>query len=458
MNPVATQQVVLNNSLVAPEKRLKIEKCNARIAFSKPQREETYRVTLDALKLSPCYPAFLITVEVPEVIHNQEFIAPPSEEELVTFIEELGYSGKCDMLSLIYTDQMYQPWRTFATIINRTYYDFATGKATPKKARKYKKVSLPSIKMSPVLEKEPEKKLNQARKPTKKSTIMPTAGVAIRDTPPLLEAAQVKEALKKSKRKSRMLHTSGSGDNGDDGSNDDDSDKVTKDDDEYDVESNANKDKEANDNEKTDSYDDENLNVNQNDDEDKEHEEQRLKVLCKALLFHLTLPVNFLADNEVASIMNAKVRQEKSSILAPPLFTMPVTTILETSIVATTTVPLIIQPFSSISQMIAPTPVPTTSLIPALLDFASLFEFDQRVFALEQELSQVKQVDHSAQILVQIPAITNEHHSPRIRFATQTALQSYMVEFEKKAQAEKEKYIDIIKKSVKEIIKDEVKI
>ncbi|GKC38012.1 hypothetical protein Tco_1050396 [Tanacetum coccineum] len=51
----------------------------------------------------------------------------------------------------------------------------------------------------------------------------------------------------------------------------------------------------------------------------------------------------------------------------------------------------------------------------------------------------------------------DEHLSIRIGFATQIALQSYMAEFEKKAQAEKEKYIDIIKKSEKEIIKDEVK-
>ncbi|GKD58778.1 hypothetical protein Tco_1296287 [Tanacetum coccineum] len=72
-----------------------------------------------------------------------------------------------------------------------------------------------------------------------------------------------------------------------------------------------------------------------------------------------------------------------------------------------------------------PTIEPTTSSIPARLDFASLFGFNQRVSAFEQELSQVKQVDHSTQIL--------------------------------KTQAEKEKYIDIIEKSVKEIIKDEVK-
>ncbi|GJV31906.1 hypothetical protein Tco_1392306 [Tanacetum coccineum] len=52
----------------------------------------------------------------------------------------------------------------------------------------------------------------------------------------------------------------------------------------------------------------------------------------------------------------------------------------------------------------------------------------------------------------------DEHLSTRIGFATQAALQSYTAEFENKAQAEKVKYIDIIEKSVNEIIKDEVKI
>ncbi|GKD95820.1 hypothetical protein Tco_1379717 [Tanacetum coccineum] len=143
MNPVAAQQVGLDNALVAPENRLKIEKCKAKIKFSKPQREETYQVTLDALKLSPCYPAFLITAEVPKVYMHQfwntikkikdkdtpqpRFVEPFSEEEMVPFIQELGYSGKCDMLSTIYTDQMHQPWRTFAAIINWCISGKSTG-------------------------------------------------------------------------------------------------------------------------------------------------------------------------------------------------------------------------------------------------------------------------------------------------------------------------------------------
>ncbi|GKE90257.1 hypothetical protein Tco_1567732, partial [Tanacetum coccineum] len=119
----------------------------------------------------------------------------------------------------------------------KTYLDFATGKATPKKARKFKKVASPSKKLYPVLEEEPTKKPKQAKKPAKKSTTVPTSSVVIRDTPgvsvskkkapakvdrgrgmdllseaALLEDAQLKKALKKSKQETHKLHVSGSGD------------------------------------------------------------------------------------------------------------------------------------------------------------------------------------------------------------------------------------------------------
>ncbi|GJZ42726.1 hypothetical protein Tco_0589981, partial [Tanacetum coccineum] len=102
---------------------------------------------------------------------------------------------------------------------------------------------------------------------------------------------------------------------------------------------------------------------------------------------------------------------------------------------ATTTSILAI--YNAITEMTTPTPIPTTepttSSIPTISNFASLFRFDQRVSALEQDLPQANKLDHYC-------------HSS-----------SYTEEFEKKAQVEKEKYIDIIKKLVKEIIKDEVK-
>ncbi|GKD48258.1 hypothetical protein Tco_1277234, partial [Tanacetum coccineum] len=63
----------------------------------------------------------------------------------------------------------------------KTYLAFATGQATPKKARKFKKIASPSKKLSLVLE-EPAEKPKRAKKPAKKSTTVPTASFVIRDT------------------------------------------------------------------------------------------------------------------------------------------------------------------------------------------------------------------------------------------------------------------------------------
>nr|GEX99505.1 hypothetical protein [Tanacetum cinerariifolium] len=265
----------------------------------------------------------------------------------------------------------------------KTYYDFSTGEATPKKARKYKKVASPFRKLSLVLAEEPVEKPKRARKPAKKGK-----GMNLLSDAALLEAAQVKEALKKIKKDSHMLHARGSGvpdvpkylseseneswgDSGDDESNDDESDKVTKDDD---VESDANEDKEASDSKKKDSDDHKNLNVNQNDDEEEEHEEEyRFEFNDDEEEYdelYKDVDVKLLdaehekerkgdaemtdADKNVSQerlyeqvIDDAHVRQEESSTLAPPLLTVPVTAISKTSTVAATTVPSIIQPFSS---------------------------------------------------------------------------------------------------------------
>nr|GEV38963.1 hypothetical protein [Tanacetum cinerariifolium] len=204
-------------------------------------------------------------------------------------------------------------WINIHTVHNDTLL------ATPKKARKFKKIASPSNKLSLVLEEEPIKKPKRSKKPAKKPTIVPTAGVVIIDTPgesvskkkaptkvdrgkgmdllskaTLLEVAQLKKTLKKSKMETHKLHASGSGDGvgsqpkvpdeqqdkttgidegADDDSNDDDSDDVTNDDDD-DVDSDADGDNEASDNEKTNFDEDDNLNLNQNKDDEEEYDEE----------------------------------------------------------------------------------------------------------------------------------------------------------------------------------------
>ncbi|GJX11403.1 hypothetical protein Tco_0201262 [Tanacetum coccineum] len=65
------QQVALDDALVAPDDRDMIGKCNMRIDSTKTQKEATYQVVLDTLKLNPCYNAFLITADVLEIYMHQ---------------------------------------------------------------------------------------------------------------------------------------------------------------------------------------------------------------------------------------------------------------------------------------------------------------------------------------------------------------------------------------------------
>ncbi|GJT22511.1 hypothetical protein Tco_0892448 [Tanacetum coccineum] len=50
---------------------------------------------------------------------GQKFVDPSFEEEILTFIRELGYPGNIKLLYDVKVDMLSQPWRTFGTIINK---------------------------------------------------------------------------------------------------------------------------------------------------------------------------------------------------------------------------------------------------------------------------------------------------------------------------------------------------
>ncbi|GJX81197.1 hypothetical protein Tco_0329346 [Tanacetum coccineum] len=606
MNLVATQQVALDNSLVAPEKRLKIEKCNARIAFSKPLREETYQVTLEALKLSPCYPAFVITVEVPYVpeFSTKTLLHHPQKKNWLHSFRNLAILGgvirylqfiliKCigheEHLLQSSIDFMYQaenreissarkehmPYPRFTKVIinhfiskdntismrnminlhiirddsllgtlkfvsktqdyqqygalipddminqdikdsnaYKTYYNFATGKVPPRNARKYNKVASPPRKLSLIKDAEPVKKAKIVKRPAKKSTTAPTSCFIVRDTP------GVSVSKKKAPAKADRSKASGLGDgtdlesrvpneqqrktsgideriddNDDDSKddNDDNNDDVSKGDDDK-ADSDDDDSNEVHDSERTDSdNDDENPSFTLKDNNEEEHDEKYESDDDNENVFeeeddddlykdvdtyeqviedaHVTLIAShktndskqsssvssnfanqFLilekappSDHEVASLMNIKMSHEVPSTQIPSPLTDPVTVIPDSSTIASTTVPPTISMISPLPQLTTPNHTPTTAStttsIPALPDFSSLFSFDQRVSTLETELSQLKQADLSAQVLEyvksQLPTMVDDLLSIRIRYATQTALQSYTQDLEKKAQEER---------------------
>ncbi|GKB02572.1 hypothetical protein Tco_0830661 [Tanacetum coccineum] len=116
MSSISAQQTKLDLELVPKENRLDIGKCNGRIPNGLTPREPTFQFILDAIALTPCYPAFLITVDVPE---GRDFDPLPSEEDNVSFLRELGHTGEINSLNDVVVDQMHQPWRTFAALMNR---------------------------------------------------------------------------------------------------------------------------------------------------------------------------------------------------------------------------------------------------------------------------------------------------------------------------------------------------
>ncbi|GJT29436.1 hypothetical protein Tco_0909711 [Tanacetum coccineum] len=132
--------------------------------FLVDEQKRNCQVVLDALALTLCYLAFLITADVPEVYMHQfwnciykhddfyrfkidkkkrfkltlevfrdifqifprvpgrDFDALPSEEDTISFLRDLGHTRVINSLNDVVIDQMHQPWRTFAAIINICYW------------------------------------------------------------------------------------------------------------------------------------------------------------------------------------------------------------------------------------------------------------------------------------------------------------------------------------------------
>ncbi|GKD85868.1 hypothetical protein Tco_1357022, partial [Tanacetum coccineum] len=161
MDTTRAQQKALDDDLVAHVNRLKIGKCNLQLSSNLNSKEPTLQVVLDAPKLTSFYKAFEITADVPEIymqefwvtasrhhsslhfkmnakIHTvnvdnfrdmllicpkllgQKFEDPPFEEEILSFITDLGHTGEIKVLSDVNVNHMHQPWRSFAAIINKS--------------------------------------------------------------------------------------------------------------------------------------------------------------------------------------------------------------------------------------------------------------------------------------------------------------------------------------------------
>nr|GEV32770.1 hypothetical protein [Tanacetum cinerariifolium] len=104
MNLLIAQQVALDDALVAPEDSVEIGKCNMRIDPTKTQKKATYQDSssyqfkLDNKKFRIGVEVFREILQICPKTPNQEFVEPPSHEDIVTFIKPLGYKGALESI------------------------------------------------------------------------------------------------------------------------------------------------------------------------------------------------------------------------------------------------------------------------------------------------------------------------------------------------------------------------
>ncbi|GKE40395.1 hypothetical protein Tco_1463800 [Tanacetum coccineum] len=262
----------------------------------------------------------------------------------------------------------------------KTYLAFAAGAATPKKVRKFKKHVSLSKKKALVAVEEP------IEKPFKKCAAKRQSA----------NEAQLKKAIKRSKREKNIHQARGSCEGADfelEGDSDDDNDD----------------DKQSNDERSKYDDDDKAADINKTDDGEEdnfvnaEHEEVSQEVVGDQV-----------KDDTQAKVTGALATQKTKT---SPLLTVPVTVIPETSSAQATTIPPLFPPFIPILQQstLIPTPTATEATISniAATDSTTLTAIHQRLSAVETKVKTLRNVDHSSAIRAavksEVPTVVKEY-------------------------------------------------
>nr|GEX31659.1 copia protein [Tanacetum cinerariifolium] len=450
MTSITAQQTKLDLELVPKEYRLDIGKCNGRIPRGLKPKEETFQVVwmhLHSLHAILHLSSLLMSLKYTctssgTLIEDRDFDALPSEEDTVSFFKELGHTGVINSLNDVVIDQMHQPWRTFAALINRSL----SGKTTafdklrtvpPKVAKKFKKAS-PSKKDSvpvPAYE-EPIQKGKRVKRSAKKSSTTPTTGIIIRE--PLVETqlqrkekvdvargkgidllskvalteeSQMKEVRKKSLRDFHKSHPSGSGSvakkppsvkkitppegtsdkPGVPDENDSEEHESNSEQDTDGSESDSESDQQVYDDDEEDDEDDDN-------DDDKSEEKETLEITQEQVVEDAHVTTTKKTEIPVTS-------SSHSSDLASKFINFLDIPPADTEIVS----PLDVHVHHESTP--SPLPITKTANIPSLIpNFASVFRFNDRVIALEKDVAEMK----NDPLHTQVTALVDDHLDTRM--------------------------------------------
>ncbi|GJX06866.1 hypothetical protein Tco_0194798 [Tanacetum coccineum] len=293
LDATRAQQKLLDDELVTPTDRLKIGKSNLRLSSILKSKEPTLQVALDALKLTLFYNAFEISADVPEIymqefwvtvsrhhsslrfklngkshtvnvdnfrdmlkicpkLLGQKFEEPPLEEDILSFIRDLGHTGEIKFLSASIQSQCttmeiicfhnsnrddfmfttvrviykHQDTQVYGAILPQhltnqamleseaymTYRSYATGEKTPKPKttkRKADSEASPKTKTTQATKGKRIKSLAKGDKAAKKKQPAETSmdkGLIVLSDVALTEAGQQKLIIERSKTQTHSSH------------------------------------------------------------------------------------------------------------------------------------------------------------------------------------------------------------------------------------------------------------
>ncbi|GJX13887.1 hypothetical protein Tco_0205645, partial [Tanacetum coccineum] len=162
--------------------------------------------------------------------------------------------------------------------------------------------------------------------------------------------------------------------------------------------------------------------------------------------------ISHTTDEGIDSILTPHT--ESTTLVNVPIFVATVTP------ATTTTIPPPLFPVTQSSQQ---TPVTTTTItnpsttpLP-LLNFASIFGFNQRVTVLESDLSKIKQSNPFAESISSIPDIVNEYLGSKMKEAVDVVIQLKSNKIKEEAQAKNQEFLNSLDSNMQKLIKDQVK-
>nr|GEX66443.1 retrovirus-related Pol polyprotein from transposon TNT 1-94 [Tanacetum cinerariifolium] len=277
---------------------LKIGRSNFCLLSDIKSKISTLQLVYDVLHRCPFFKAFLVTADVPEIymqefwatttvhyhsirfkmdnkkhiidlesfrdilhiclrVHGQPFTEPPFKEKILAFIRFLRHSAATRTLTDVNINELYQPWRSFAALINKCLTGKSSGEAAPK----------------------PKASVRRTRSSSDTPITPPTAAASLR----LTASAKGKQTAKASKAKSlsalsmvamteaQQLKLNSTDDEGDDNEEQDDAGDEENEGDDGE-EGNGADDDEDDDGEEGDDDDDADQEVVRDDDKDDDEE------------------------------------------------------------------------------------------------------------------------------------------------------------------------------------------